>query len=127
MPEFMLHIRNTVDSQAAWPPEQHQRFLKACERYIAELKGLGALIAAQPLLREGRILSGSPGAWKEVPFNETREVQVGYYHIRARDLEAAIAFAKGNPEFEFSDTARIEVRPIKMHEADTGFVYPTTS
>ncbi|MGD0209522.1 MAG: YciI family protein [Desulfomonilia bacterium] len=62
--------------------------------------------------------------WKEGPFNETKEVIVGYYHILAEDLGDAIAIAKGNPEFEYGTTARIEVRPIKMKEEDTGFVYP---
>jgi len=31
-----------------------------------------------------------------VPFNETKEVIVGYYHILGEDLNDAIAIAKGN-------------------------------
>ena len=78
-------------------------------------------------MREGKIISGSKGAWKEGPFNETKEVIVGYYHILAEDLDDAIAIAKGNPEFEYGTTARIEVRPIKTKEESTGFVYPKTA
>lgn len=37
MKEFMLLIRNEIDHQAAWPPDEHQRFLKACESFIADL------------------------------------------------------------------------------------------
>ena len=55
----------------------------------------------------------------------TKEVQVGYY--RANDMEEAIAMAKDNPEFEFVPSASIEVRPIKMKEEATGFVYPKTN
>jgi len=62
-----------------------------------------------------------------VPFNETKEVIVGYYHILGEDLNDAIAIAKGNPEFEYGTTARIEVRPIKAKEESTGFAYPMTS
>jgi hypothetical protein len=124
MKEFMLLIRNQIDHQAAWSPKQHQQFLKKCEGYIANLTKEGKLKSAQPLIREGRIISGSTGAWKEGPFNETKEVIVGYYHILAEDLTEAMAIAKRNPEFEYGTTARIEVRPIKMKEEVTDFIYP---
>jgi hypothetical protein len=125
MKEFMLLIRNEIDHQAAWSPEQHQQFLKKCEDYIGNLTREGKLKSAQPLVREGKIISGSKGAWNEGPFNETREVIVGYYHVIAKDLNEAIAIAKRNPEFEYGTTARIEVRPIKMKEETTSYIYPT--
>jgi hypothetical protein len=127
MKEFMLLIRNKIDHQTEWPPEQHQEFIKKCELYIGNLKKENKLISAQPLIREGKIISGKNGAWKDIPFNETEEVQVGYYHILATDLDEAISIAKGNPEFEYGSTARIEVRPIKVKETTTGFVYPKTT
>jgi hypothetical protein len=126
MKEFMLLIRNEEDHMATFSPEQHQEFLKKCMVYIENLKKEGKLIGAQPLVRQGKMISGSKGAWKDGPFNETKEVIVGYYHIRAKDIDEAIAIAKGNPEFEYGTTARIEVRPIKMAEETTGFVYPKT-
>ena len=124
MKEFMLLIRNAIDNQAGWSPERHKQFLRKCESYIGNLQKDGKLISAQPLLREGKIISGTKGAWKETPLGETNEVQVGYYHILARDMNEAIAIAKENTEFEFGTTARIEVRPIKMKEDSTEFVYP---
>jgi len=124
MKEYMLLIRNEIDHQAAWSPERHQRFLKSCESYIGKLKQDGRLKTAQPLVREGVIVSGSNRKWKEIPFNEAEEVQVGYYHILAKDMSEAIEIAKGNPEFEYGTTARIEVRPIKTKEESTNFIYP---
>jgi hypothetical protein len=126
MKEFMLLIRNEINHQAGWSPEKTEQFLKKCEVYISGLKQAGKLKSAQPIVREGRMISGSKEAWKEGPFNEAKEVIVGYYHILAEDIDDAIAIAKGNPEFEFGTTARIEVRPIKMKEEKTSFVYPTT-
>lgn len=120
----MFLIRNQIDHQVEWTTEIHQSFLKKCELYITNLKNENKLISAQPLVREGTIISGTSGAWKEVPFNETREVQVGYYHIFAENMDDAISIAKRNPEFEFSSTARIEVRPVKTKETTTGFNYP---
>lgn len=124
MKEFMLLIRNQIGHQAAWPPDQHKEFLKKCEAYIGNLKKEGKLISAQPLVREGKIIAGTKGGWKELPFDETREVQVGYYHILAKDMEEAVSIAKDNPEFEYGTTARVEVRPIKTKEETTNFIYP---
>ena len=127
MKEFMLLIRNQIDHQANWSPEQHRQFLKKCEQYIGELTKEGKLKSAQPMVREGNMISGVKGTWKTGPFNDSREVIVGYYHILAKDLDEATAIAQRNPEFEFGTTARVEVRPIKMKEETTGFIYPKKS
>ena len=124
MKEFMLLIRNEMDHQTSWSSEKHLSFLKSCETYIKKLKQDNNLISAQPLIREGVILSNTGNKWSVLPFNERKEVQVGYYHIKAESIEEAIEIAKKNPEFEYSQTAKIEVRPIKMKEEKTGFTYP---
>jgi hypothetical protein len=62
MKGFILFIRNEIDHQASWSPEQHQPFLKKCEDYIGNLTEEGKLKSAQPLVREGRIISGLKGA-----------------------------------------------------------------
>jgi hypothetical protein len=124
MQEFMLLVRNEGERLAALSPEQRLEFVKKCEVYIGNLKKEGKLIAAQPLVREGRIITGVPSAWKDEPIQEKKEIQVGYYHIMANDMEDAIVIAKGNPEFEYTPTAKVEVRPIKTKEEKTGFVYP---
>ena len=125
MMEFMLLIHNEIDHQASWPAERHEQFVRNCMDYIGQLKGEGKLISAQPLVREGKMISRADGSWKEAAFNETREVIVGYYHILAEDLGAAIGVARRNPEFAFSTTARIEVRPIRMKDESTRYVYPS--
>ncbi|MFZ1081858.1 MAG: YciI family protein [Candidatus Kryptoniota bacterium] len=127
MKEFMLLIRNEIDHQENWPPEQHRQFLKKCEEYIGSLTKEGKLKSAQPLVREGKIISSQKGMWDDKPFNESKEVIVGYYHVLAADMDEAITIAKRNPEFEYGTTARIEVRPIKMKEESTGFVYSKKS
>ena len=124
MKEFMLLIRNEKDHQNGWSAETHQQFLKACEYYIDDLKKQGKLKSAQPLIREGKMISGTKGDWKENSYTRAKEVIVGYYHIFANDIDEAVSIAKKNPEFEFGTMARVEVRPIKMKEQTTGFVYP---
>ena len=124
MKEFMLIIRNEGDGKAAFSPEQHQHFLKACEVYIEELTKSGNLKSAQPLVREGVMVSGSADGFLEGPFTTTSEMIVGYYHILASDIDEAIAIAKRNPEFAHVKGAKIEVRPVKTAEQTTGFQYP---
>jgi hypothetical protein len=124
MQEYFLLIRNTRDRKSGWSESRHEEFLRACETYIGRLKSDMTLIAAQPLIPEGVMISGRAGAWNEGPFSDSTEVIVGYYHIRAGSLAEAVTAAKGNPEFTYSTTARIEVRPVRMKEQDTGFVYP---
>jgi hypothetical protein len=123
MKEYMLLIRNDGDAKTALSPDKHLEFIRKCESYINILKGQGKLIAAQPLVREGVIISGTGGG-EETPLNPGKQVQVGYYHILAKDMNEAIAIAKDNPEFEYVPSATIEVRPIKMREEATSYVYP---
>jgi hypothetical protein len=124
MKEFMFLIRNKPEGKSVLTTERKNEFLRKCENYIKRLKKEGKLISAQPLLNDGKIISGSTENWMEFSYNETSEVQVGYYHIFAKDLDEAIAIAKENPEFEYTKNARIEVRPIKTKEEKTGFIYP---
>jgi len=124
MKEFMFYIRNEKDAKKALTNEEHLSFIKKCEVYIGILKREGKLIAAQPLVREGVVIKKSEGGWSERDISTDKDVQVGYYHIQANDMEDAVRIAKENPEFEYVPSASIEVRPIKTKEAETGFVYP---
>ena len=124
MKEFMFLIRNTADSKDSMSPEILQEFLEKCEVYINKLKKEGKLIAAQPIEREGIFINGFIGEFRDVPINIKKPLWVGYYHIFAADLDEAIVIAKQNPEFEYSKTASIEVRPVKVKESSTVFVYP---
>ena len=125
MKEFMLIIRNEGDGKAALSPEEQQQFLTACQVYIGDITRNGKLKSAQPMVREGKMISGSPGAFIEVPYNESNEIIVGYYHLMAENLDEAIAIAKRNPELAFVKGAKIEVRPLKMIEPSTNYTYPT--
>ena len=122
----MLLIHNDIEKEHGMSPETYLEFLNRVGAYIEGLMKNGNLIGAQPLMTEGVMISGKPGAFKDGPFIESKEVIVGYYHILANDLDEAIAIAKGNPELAYKNSvnARIEVRPIKAIEEKTNFNYP---
>jgi hypothetical protein len=82
MKEFMLLLLNKAGEKSGMPPEEHSAFVKECEVYIGQLKAEGKLLSAQPLVREGKIISGSEGKWTESPLESGKEIQVGYYSKR---------------------------------------------
>jgi len=120
----MLLIYREGDGKTNHSPEELQKFLKEIQAYITDLMETGKLKRAQPLVSEGKMISGTPGAFKDGPYNESKEIVVGYYHIVAKDLDEAVAIAKANPEFAFTKCTKIEVRPIKLMEDAISFVYP---
>jgi hypothetical protein len=127
MKEFMLLIRNEGDAKKSLSDEERLAFIKQCETYIIELKSKNKLIAAQPLVREGIVISKEKSNWVEKVISGYKEIQVGYYHILAEDMNDAMSIAKDNPEFEYVPSATIEVRPVKTIEKETAFIYPKSN
>lgn len=116
MKEFLLIIRTEGDHMESLTAGQQQQHIQKMQGYIGNLMKENKLQGAQPLSMEGKIISGSKGAFKDGPFNETKEVIAGYFLISANSLEEAINIAKANPIFEDGKDVRIEVRPIKTIE-----------
>ena len=116
MKEFMLFIRTEGDPWQKMSPGEMQAHVQKGMAYIGGLMQKGIIKSAQPLDMSGKTISGEAGALKDGPFNETKEVIAGYFHIVAKDLEEAISIAKANPIFEDGLGAKIEVRPIKTVE-----------
>jgi len=112
MQEFMLLIRSEEQPKADFSPEEMQKHIEKVGSFIKKLTDEGRMKSAQPLEMSGRILSYKDGAVIDGPYNETKEVISGYYHMLAKDLDEAIAIAKNDPRFE-EGIWRIEVRPIR--------------
>jgi len=108
----MLFIRAEGDPYADLSPEQQQQHVQKVSAYIENLLKTGKLKGSQPLEMEGVTISGSRGVFNDGPFNESKEVIAGYYHILAKDLREAVAIAKSDPRFDEGGW-KIEVRPIR--------------
>ena len=121
----MFYIRNGRDAKLSLTGAEHLAFVKSCETYIGALQSENRLIAAQPVHREGVVLRRSGTGWEVKQLDLESETQVGYYHIRATDIDDAIAIAKQNPEFQYVPGATIEIKLVKTKESGTGFVYPS--
>ena len=71
----------------------------------------GKLKAAQPLMREGAIVSGKTGrVVADGPFAESKEAIGGYVLVQVNSLNEAIAIAKSCPTLRFG--MEVEVRPV---------------
>ncbi|WP_190809087.1 YciI family protein [Flagellimonas sp. S3867] len=115
MQEFMIFIKTKGDHLEGLSEEQQQAHVQKIGKYIGGLMESGKLKGAQPLDMDGAIIHGNKGVFKDGPFNESKEVIVGYFHIVAENLLEATAIAKANPMFEDAE-GNIEVRPIKQME-----------
>lgn len=109
----MIFIKTKGDHLEGLSPEQQQAHVQKIGQYIGGLMESGKLKGAQPLAMNGAIIHGNRGTFKDGPFNESKEVIVGYFHIVAESLEEATEIAKANPMFDDAE-GTIEVRPIKQ-------------
>ncbi len=112
MKEFLLIIRTEGDVWTSLSPEKLQEHIEHGTAYIGELMKKGTIKSAQPLDKGSRIVTESNGVIKDGPFNESKEVIAGYFHIVANDMDDAVAIAKANPIFRDIPT-KIEVHPMK--------------
>ena len=115
MQEFMVFIKNEGNPVRDLSPEQQQAHVQKVGAYIKGLFEAGKMKAAQPLEMEGTIISQKDGQFIDGPFNETKEVISGYYHLVAADLSEAIQIGKADPRFEDGEW-RLEIRPIMKVE-----------
>jgi hypothetical protein len=112
MKEFLLVIRTQGSVWTDLTPDQLRRHMEHGTAYIGKLMKEGVIKSAQPVEKGGRLVTEANGTIKDGPFNETKEVIAGYFHIVAKDIEAAVGIAKANPIF--SDIpAKIEVLEMK--------------
>jgi len=92
-------------------PAELQQAMSQFKAWFDRLTEEGKLKAAQPLVREGKIVSGKHGrVVADGPFAESKEAIGGYFLLAANSLDEAIAVAKSSPSLEYG--TQIEVRPV---------------
>ena|SRR3974390_1084918 len=91
--------------------EELRTTMEQVKAWFEQLEKSGKLKAAQPLAREGAVVSGRTGTVvADGPFAESKEVIGGYLLLQADSLNEAIAIARGCPTLKFGMQA--EVRPV---------------
>src|SRR5438477_12599796 len=109
--DFLYLFRGGADPKRM-SPEQMQQNMNKWFAWMGQLRSQGKFKAGQPLGDEGQVLSGSKGSVvTDGPFVEGKEEVGGYLIVAAKDLNEAVALAKGCPIFDNDGT--VEVRPIE--------------
>ncbi|MEQ9364663.1 MAG: YciI family protein [Leptospirales bacterium] len=111
MKDFVLLLRDH-GLEARKTPELHADLIQRFGEWTASLRSSGAYQAAAQLADDaGCTARRSNGELiLDGPFSEAKEVIVGFYHIRARDLADAGKIATECPLVEFGGS--VEVREI---------------
>jgi hypothetical protein len=105
--DYLLVFRGT-DWQNALSPQELQTLMG---RWMAWCDGLqGRLKGSNPLLREGKIVSGKNRAVADGPFAESKEAIGGYFLIHAESMDEAVEIARTWPILDYGAT--VEVRPV---------------
>ncbi|MCB1098446.1 MAG: hypothetical protein KDN22_22935 [Verrucomicrobiae bacterium] len=108
--EHLLLIRGTHWNHGMSPAEL-QRVMTDFYSWVEGLNQDGILRGAQPLMEEGKLVSGARGSSvTDGVFAESKESIAGYFLLGVDTMEAALKIARACPILDHG--AQIEVRPI---------------
>lgn len=108
--EHLLFIRGTHWNNGM-SPAQLQKIMTDFYSWVEDLSQRRILKGAQPLVEEGKIVSGSKGRHvTDGVFAESKESIAGYFLLAVPDETEAIRIAQACPILEHGAT--IEVRPV---------------
>src|SRR6266516_3665085 len=92
-------------------PEEIQTVMNQWKGWFDRLTEQGKAKAGQPLMNEGKIVSGKNGrVVADGPFAESKEAIGGYFLLQVDTLDEAVAIAQQCPVLEYGSS--VEVRPI---------------
>ena len=108
--EYMLLFRGT-NWYKGLSPDEIQQVVDQVYAWFDRLTVEGVVKTGQPLVHEGRIVSGKKGrAVADGPFAESKEAIAGYFLIKAENLDEAVSIAKDYPCLNYG--ASVEVRKV---------------
>src|SRR5204863_2920632 len=106
---YMLIFRST-DWYKGLSPEEMQQVGEKWMAWFSRLKDQGKCVAGNPLEREGKIVSGKNKVVSDGPFAESKETIGGYFLLKVKTLDDAVAIAQQCPGLPYG--IRVEVRPV---------------
>jgi hypothetical protein len=121
MKQYMLSVHGThpTDDVPLYSPEQTQQMYADVDRVNKEMADQGAWVFGAGLMEPStatvvRVERGEV-MLTDGPFVETKEQLGGFWIIRAKDLDAALAWAA---KATVACLAPVEVRPLQDETAD---------
>jgi len=109
--EYLLLFRGGNNWYKDLSPEELQQVMGKIKTWFDGLAEKGLVKGGQPLVAEGRIVSGKDGRTiSDGPFAESKETIGGYTLILADNIDEAVKIAQGCPPLYFGGS--VEVRPV---------------
>jgi len=107
----MLLFRSASSWYRGLSPQELQEVTDRWMAWYNQLTDQGKVTRGQPLVNEGKIVSGKNGRFvADGPFAESKEAIGGYFLLNVPTIEEAVTVAKDCPGLEYGVT--VEVRPI---------------
>ena len=107
--EHLLLIRGTHWNSGLSPAEL-QRIMTDFYGWVENLQNQGILRGAQPLMEEGRLVTGPQTLVTDGVFAESKEAIAGYFLLAVDSTDEAVKLAQACPILAHG--AQIEVRPV---------------
>jgi hypothetical protein len=108
--EHLLLIRGTHWNHGMSPSEL-QRVMDDFYAWVEGLSASGVHRGAQPLMEEGKVVSGAQGSLvTDGAFAESKEAIAGYFLLAVASTDEAVRIAQACPILACG--AQIEVRPV---------------
>ncbi len=108
--EHLIFVRGTHWNSSLSPAEL-QSVMTDFYAWVDGLRDQGLLRGAQPLMEEGKMVSGAKGAAvTDGVFAESKEAIAGYFLLAVDSTEEAVRLAQACPILAYG--AQIEVRPV---------------
>ena len=108
--QYLLLFRGT-DWDKGMSADQMQTVMVQWTAWFDRLTENGTLKSGQPLLREGKVVSGKKGRnVADGPFSESKETIGGYFLLEVDTMEEALLIAQECPALDYGLT--VEVRPV---------------
>ncbi len=111
--KFMFLVHSDKNQMTEMSAQHQKEHIQKVGAYIGDLAKSGKLIDAQPLTMEGELISAKDGKVSQKKLTIANQAIAGYYVVKAKDMDEAIAIAKADPRFE-ENGWKLEVRPIKQ-------------
>jgi hypothetical protein len=109
MKDFMLLFRGAMQ-QFEFSPEEMQNHMQKWFSWVDDLKAKNIYVSGEPLLPEGKTVTGKKAVVTDGPFAESKEIIGGFFLIKAASIEEATEIAKACPDLPLDGI--VEIREV---------------
>jgi hypothetical protein len=109
MKDFMLLFRGAMQ-QFEFSPEEMQKHMQKWFSWVDDLKAKNIYVSGEPLLPEGKTVTGKKAVVTDGPFAESKEIIGGFFLIKAATIEEATEIAKACPDLPLDGI--VEIREV---------------